>query len=73
MRWPDGITNEMNMNLGKLWEMVRDRETWIAAVLGVTESDTTGQLDHNITSAIFLRFIICKIWILCMVWGSYGD
>ena len=55
MRWPDGITNEMNMNLGKLWEMVRDRETWIAAVLGVTESDTTGQLDHNITSAIFFK------------------
>ena len=40
MRWLDGNNNEMNMNLGKLWEMVRNRETWSAAVLGVTNSQT---------------------------------
>ena len=36
----DSITYAMNMNLGKLWEMVRDREAWSAAVLGVAKSQT---------------------------------
>ena len=48
MRWVGDITDSMDMNLGKLWEMVRDREAWRATVpWGRRESDMTGRLNKN--------------------------
>ena len=41
MRWPDGNTDPMDMNLSELRELVMDREAWRAAIHGITESDMT--------------------------------
>ena len=69
MRWLDGITDAMNMNLGKLQEMVRDREAWLATVYEVTNSRIW--LGNSTTAAITCSLLVLykvKVNVLVIQW-----